>query len=139
MGGCLEMMREGDKEISRMAGEDLASLREQLDALQVEIEEECVPKRDIDTRDVTLEVRQAAGGSESSLFAEDLVTMYKALCQRKGWRCVQEDYQQDMAINKGCKLGVFKITRAASGGDVYRHLKHESGVHKVQRVPETEK
>jgi peptide chain release factor 1 len=83
-----------------------------------------------------LEVRQAAGGSESSLFAADLATMYKAYCQRKGWRCVQEDYQVDFAIHKGCKLGVFKIT---GNGDVYKHLKHESGVHKVQRVPETEK
>ena len=51
------------------------------------------------------------------------------------WKCVQEDFQVDMAIHKGCKLGVFKIT----GEDVYKHLKHESGVHKVQRVPETEK
>ena len=61
--------------------------------------------------------------------------MYKAYAQLKGWRCVQEDYQADFAIHKGCKLGVFKIT----GEEVYRHLKHEVGVHKVQRVPETEK
>lgn len=71
---------ESDKELCKLVEEDLKKLREQLDDLQVEIEDECVPKRDIDARDVTLEVRQAAGGSESSLFAEDLVTMYKALC-----------------------------------------------------------
>jgi peptide chain release factor 1 len=75
-----------------MAEDDLESLESQLEDLQVEIEDEVVPKRDIDTKDVTLEVRQAAGGSESSLFAADLATMYKAYCQRKGWRCVQEDY-----------------------------------------------
>ena len=92
MSDSLEMMKESDKELRKMAEEDLASLREQLDDLQAEIEEECVPKRDIDTRDVTLEIRQAAGGSESSLFAADLAIMYKAYCQRKGWRCVQEDY-----------------------------------------------
>jgi peptide chain release factor 1 len=51
-----------------------------------------VPKREIDSRNVTLEIKQAAGGSESSLFAADLVIMYKAYAQRKGWRCVQEDY-----------------------------------------------
>ena len=51
-----------------------------------------MPKRDVDSKNVTLEVRQAAGGSESSLFAADLVTMYKALCERKGWRCKQEEY-----------------------------------------------
>jgi peptide chain release factor 1 len=61
-----------------MAEEDLEGIKEQLDDLQVEIEDEAVPKREIDSRNVTLEVRQAAGGSESSLFAADLVTMYKA-------------------------------------------------------------
>jgi peptide chain release factor 1 len=59
-----------------------------LEELQVEIEEEAVPKRDIDTKDVTLEIRQAAGGSESSLFAEDLVAMYRAFANRKGWRMI---------------------------------------------------
>ena len=44
-----------------------------------------------------------------------------------GWRCMQEDFQADMAIHKGCKLGVYKVT----GEEVYKHLKHESGVHKV--------
>ena len=63
-----------------MAEDDKTALLEQLDDLQVEIEDEVVPKRDIDTRDCILEVRQAAGGSESSLFAADLVVMYKALC-----------------------------------------------------------
>lgn len=53
--------------------------------------------------------------------------MYKAYCQRKGWRCVEEEYHKDFSINKGCKLGVFKII---GNGDVYRHLRHESGVHK---------
>ncbi len=85
-----------------------------------------MPKRDVDSKNVTLEIRQAAGGSESSLFAADLVGMYKAYCMRKGWRCQQEEYVADFAIHKGCKLGIFKI----SGEDVYKHLKHESGVHK---------
>lgn len=61
-----------------MAEDDLEGIKEQLDDLQVEIEDEAVPKREVDGRNVTLEVRQAAGGSESSLFAADLVTMYKA-------------------------------------------------------------
>ena len=63
-----------------MAEDDLETLVEQMDDLQLEIEDEAVPKRDIDGRNITLEVRQAAGGSESSLFAADLVTMYKAYC-----------------------------------------------------------
>lgn len=89
----------------------------------------------MDRKNVSLEIRQAAGGSESSLFAEDLVNMYKAYCQLKGWRCQQEEYAVDLAIHKGCKHALFKI----SGENVYQHLKHEAGVHKVQRVPETEK
>lgn len=134
---CLELLSESkdDKEMRKMAEDDLETLSEQFNDLQYEIEDEAVPKRDIDGRNVTLEIRQAAGGSESSLFAADLVIMYKAYCQRMGWRCVQEDFQADMAIHKGCKLGVYKVT----GEEVYKHLKHESGVHKVQRVPETEK
>ena len=79
---CLELLSESkdDKEMKKMAEDDLQALTEQFDDLQFEIEDEAVPKRDIDGRNVTLEIRQAAGGSESSLFAADLVIMYKAYC-----------------------------------------------------------
>ena len=78
---------------------------------------------------------QAAGGSESSLFAEDILGMYQAYSRLQGWRLKQETLQADMAIGKGCKYANFTI----DGEGAYRQLKHESGVHKVQRVPETEK
>ena len=78
---------------------------------------------------------QAAGGSESSLFAGDIFDMYKQYCRIMGFKAVQTEFQMDFSINKGCKKGVLQI----KGQDVYKHLKHESGVHKVQRVPETEK
>lgn len=115
-----------DKEMKKLAEEDLANLQERLEELQHEIEEEIIPKKQFDSKNVTLEIRQAAGGSESSLFAEDLVNMYKNYCQIKGWRCQQEEYAVDMTIQKGCKHALFKIT----GEDVYKHLKHEAGVHK---------
>jgi peptide chain release factor 1 len=78
----LELLSESkdDKEMKKMAEDDLETLTEQFNDLQYEIEDEAVPKRDIDGRNVTLEIRQAAGGSESSLFAADLVIMYKAYC-----------------------------------------------------------
>jgi peptide chain release factor 1 len=78
----LELLSESkdDKEMKKMAEDDLETLSEQFNDLQYEIEDEAVPKRDIDGRNVTLEIRQAAGGSESSLFAADLVIMYKAYC-----------------------------------------------------------
>jgi peptide chain release factor 1 len=94
--------------------------------LQEEIVEEILPKRPVDARNCTIEIRQAAGGSESSLFAEDIWNMYKEFCDRKGWRFMQEEFTIDFAINKGCKTGVFKV----HGEDVYKHFKHESGIHK---------
>ena len=78
---------------------------------------------------------QAAGGSESSLFAEDLFKMYQGYCRGMGFRAQEREFQMDMSINRGCKKGVLYVT----GEEVFKHLKHESGVHKVQRVPETEK
>ena len=70
---------------------------------------------------------QAAGGSESSLFAEDLFKMYQGYCRIMGFRATEIEFQQDMSIHKGCKKGVLSV----KGENVYKHLKHESGVHKV--------
>ena len=82
-----------------------------------------------------LEIKQAIGGSESSLFAENLYGMYLNLARREGWRWTQLEYQEDMAISRGLKSGKFRV----KGEEAYNVLKHERGVHKVQRVPETEK
>jgi len=109
-----------------MAAEDLERLKEDLEQMQEDIIDEILPMEEIDTKNVTIEVRQAAGGSESSLFAEDIANMYKGFCQGRGWRFIEEDYQTDFQIGKGCKLGVFKII----GENVYYWMKHESGVHK---------
>ena len=66
--------------------------------MESQIEEELIPKKDVDTKNVTVEVRQAAGGSESSLFAEDLVNMYKAYCLKNGHRYIEEEFAKDMTI-----------------------------------------
>ena len=97
-----------------------------MEDLETQIEEELIPKKDVDTKNVTVEVRQAAGGSESSLFAEDLVNMYKGYCLKNGHKYIEEEYVKDMSIQKGCKYAIFKIV----GQDVYKYFKHESGVHK---------
>ena len=78
---------------------------------------------------------QAAGGSESSLFAEEILGMYKNFCKLKGWKFTEEKFQEDMSIHKGCKYALYN----AEGEDIFKLMKYESGVHKVQRVPETEK
>ena len=81
-------MQENDKELRKLAEEDKSRIDNDLDDLQYEIEEELIPKSDADARNCILEIKQAAGGSESSLFAEDLVNMYKAYSARKGWKWV---------------------------------------------------
>ena len=86
-----------------------------------------LPKSDADQRNCTIEIMQAAGGSESSLFAEDLYKMYQGYCRMMGFRAQELEFMPDMSINRGCKKGVLLV----KGDDVYKHLKHESGVHKV--------
>jgi peptide chain release factor 1 len=82
-----------------------------------------------------MEVKSASGGVESCLFAEDVINMYKLYISRMGWNIQIENYSMDSSIGKGCKNGTFKLT----GIGIYQFFKFESGVHKVQRVPITEK
>jgi peptide chain release factor 1 len=82
-----------------------------------------------------MEIKSAAGGIESALFAEDLVNIYKLYTDRMGWNMDTLSYSTDTGIGKGCKNGSFKL----SGTSIYRYFKYEAGVHKVQRVPITEK
>ena len=83
----------------------------------------------------TLEIMQAAGGSESSLFAEVILNMYKNHFRNMGYSVKEDSFQKDMAIGKGCKYASYIV----EGENIYKALKHETGVHKVQRVLETEK
>ncbi len=84
---------------------------------------------------ISMEVKAAAGGTEGALFAEDLVLMYKKYCLKMGFDISTISYAADFSFGKGCKNGVFKI----QGESVYKYFQYESGVHKVQRVPITEK
>lgn len=115
-----------DKEMKALAEEEKEGVQDQLEELESQIEEEVIPKKEVDKKNCTVEVRQAAGGSESSLFAEDLVNMYKAYCLKRGFKYIEEEFTSDMAIQRGCKYCIFKVT----GEYVYKHFKHESGVHK---------
>lgn len=82
-----------------------------------------------------MEVKSASGGVESCLFAEDVVNMYKLYISRMGWNIDTISYAMDSSLGRGCKNGTFKLT----GNNIYSYFKYESGVHKVQRVPITEK
>jgi len=137
-----ESVEAEDMDLKQMLEEDLVRLRGnddeygELEQLQEEIVEVILPKNEADERNqCTLEIMQAAGGSESSLFAEDIAKMYANFCRHMGFSMKEEAYQKDMAIGKGCKYASYVV----QGEGIHKYLKHESGVHKVQRVPETEK
>ena len=100
----------------------------EIEELQEEIVDYLLPNDEAEKKDkCILEVMQAAGGSESSLFAEEIVNMYKNYCRNQGHRMREETFVKDMAIHKGCKYAQYTI----EGENIYRYFKHESGAHKV--------
>ncbi|EAR88007.2 peptide chain release factor 1 (macronuclear) [Tetrahymena thermophila SB210] len=124
-----------DPEMLALIEEEMENSKQLIDELQDECLEQLLPKgKHDDCSEITLEVRGGAGGSESSLFAEEVFKMYQAFFAQQGYQFSIDSFQVDMAINKGCKLGVLKV----SGTNIYKKMMNESGVHKVIRVPETE-
>jgi len=126
----------GDDELSKSAITDLDRLYKDLANYQEEVINFLIPneKAEIDT--IKLEIKSATGGLESTLFAEDLLQMYQRFCEKNYFKFFTESYvASESAAKRGCKNGVFKIT----GENIYNYFKYESGVHKVQRVPITEK
>lgn len=99
-----------------------------IEEMEDEIVDKILPVREGDKKNsCILEVSQAAGGSESSLFAEEILLMYKNFARKMGWSMKEESFQKDMAIDRGCKYANYVI----EGEGSYAVLKHEGGVHKV--------
>ncbi len=121
-----------DKEIVELAETELEELREKQEQLEEEIKFLLLPKDPNDNKDIIMEIRAGTGGEEAALFAGDLFRMYTRYAEIKGWRIELMDIN-DTGLG-GIKEAVFLI----GGNDVYGDLKFESGVHRVQRVPETE-
>ncbi len=121
-----------DPEMRELAEAELRSLKEQIPTLQHEIRLALLPKDAADERAAILEVRPAAGGDEAALFAAELFAMYQRYADLRGWRFEILEYN-DTELG-GLKEGIAEIT----GRGVFARLKYESGVHRVQRVPETE-
>ena len=123
---------ENDPEMKEMAREELKELEERQPKLEEEIKLKLIPPDPLDEKNIILEIRSAAGGDEASLFVRDLWEMYCHLAERKGWKTETMEAQET-------EVGGFnKIVTSISGKFVYGTLRWESGVHRVQRVPQTE-
>ncbi len=122
-----------DAELRAMAQAEIERLTRRLPALEEALAQALVPPDPLDDKDVILEVRAGAGGDEAALFAAELVRLYTLYAERRGWKVsLVSSNRNDVG---GFKEAVVKI----DGDGVYGRLKFESGVHRVQRVPETEK
>lgn len=129
-----EMLGDGgmDEELRDLAKMELAELEERLETLTNELRILLLPKDPNDDKNVILEVRAGTGGEEAGLFGSDLLRMYMRYAERRGWKTEMMDVN-DTGIG-GIKEAVILI----KGRGAYSRLKYESGVHRVQRVPETE-
>jgi peptide chain release factor 1 len=126
------LKEEKDEEMIAMAKMELESVQSQLPQLEEEIKLLLIPKDPEDAKNVVVEIRAGTGGDEASIFAGDLYRMYTKYCQAKHWQVSFVDASEGTA--GGFKEVIFEV----SGEDVYGTLKYESGVHRVQRVPQTE-
>jgi peptide chain release factor 1 len=122
----------GDAEMKAMAEEELQSLRHRLPALEQQVKLALLPKDEADERNAILEVRAGTGGEEAALFAAALFRMYTRYAEGRGWRV------EILGINETGLGGYKEASMEITGRSVFARLKFESGVHRVQRVPETE-
>ena len=121
-----------ESELAGLAKEELPTLEAELDELELDLQYGVVPPDPTDSRDTIIEIRAGAGGAESALFCADLYRMYIRYAESKGWKV--EPMDASSSDLGGYKEVVFGI----KGQEVFRKLKFESGVHRVQRVPATE-
>ena len=127
-----EMSFSDDREMRDLAQAELTELTEQLEIETKKLNRLLIPKDPRDEKSVIMEIRAAAGGDESALFAAELFRMYTLYAQKKGWKI-------EVISSNPTNIGGYKeIIFSIEGKNVFRHLKYESGVHRVQRVPETE-
>ena len=123
---------ESDSELKEMASEQLSHYSEILPELEEKIKYLLIPADPEDDKNVIMEIRGGTGGDEAAIFAGDLYKMYTRFCESKGWKT------EITSFNEGTLGGFKEIIFTVSGDGVYGILKYESGVHRVQRVPQTE-
>jgi peptide chain release factor 1 len=127
-----ELSSGSDAELAALAAEEARGLEARLAALEARVRVLLTPKDPNDDRDVVLEIRAGTGGDEAALFAADLFRMYSRYAERQGWTV------EVLSTSETGVGGLKEVVASIEGRGVYRRLKHESGVHRVQRVPVTE-
>lgn len=126
------LANENDPEMKEMARMELDDLESKIPVMEENIKVLLIPADPEDAKNVVMEIRGGTGGDEAAIFAGDLFKMYQYYCQSKGWKVEVTDFSEGTI--GGYKEIIFTVT----GENVYGTLKYESGVHRVQRVPETE-
>jgi len=126
------MMNSDDDEMKELAKEEMPVLLEKKESYEKQIRNMLIPKDPQDEKNAILEIRAGTGGDEASLFAGNLMRMYLKYCESKGWKTAL------LSESEGTVGGYKEVQIEVTGEDVYGTLKFESGVHRVQRVPDTE-
>ena len=127
-----ELARSDDPEMAEMASMEIPDLEKSLVKLREDMQYALLPADPNEDRDALVEIRAGAGGDEASLFAAEVMRLYQRYADAKGWK--SEHLESSPSEVGGFKEVILKI----SGDEVFRHMKYESGVHRVQRVPATE-
>lgn len=127
-----EALKGDDEDWRELAKEEIPALEHKKDELEAAIRKLLIPKDPQDEKNAIIEIRAGTGGDEASLFAGDLLNMYMKYCNSKGWKTAI------LSENEGTVGGYKEVQMEVVGEDVYGTLKFESGVHRVQRVPDTE-
>jgi len=127
-----EVLADKDPEMSQLARADVERLRPEIERLGLQLAELLTPADPFDDRDAIVELRAGTGGDEAALFAGDVFRMYQRYAERQGWKV------DVVSISRSGQGGVKEVIAMVEGDRVYSKLRFESGVHRVQRVPETE-
>lgn len=128
----IELAKIDDEEIAAMASAEIPLLEAEIPQLRNDLQYALLPADPNEDRDALIEIRAGAGGDEASLFAAELLRMYQRYAERREWKT--EHLESSPSEVGGFKEVILRVT----GEEVFRYLKYESGVHRVQRVPETE-
>ena len=127
-----ELLGSGDPEMTNLAKEEISDINNQLESIDESLKDALIPKDENDSRDAIIEIRAAAGGDEASLFAAELYRMYIRWSEN-------HNYKIEIINENASDAGGFKeIIFSVNGHDIYKSLKFEAGVHRVQRIPVTE-